>query len=354
MQRQNTYGEHSTQWSTSQKIFLVLLATYSLFLTCIVVVNSLGPEHFWFSTVNLYLPQLAWGLPAFLFFPFAFLVRGHRPWLVALPLVPLLLVVAPLMGLRGYLPKPQPEIDASKPALRIMTYNIENGKEGLGVLLEITRSQPDILLMQEFGSDFEKPFLNAFPGWNIKIDGELAIATRFPLSQFERKELPKLSNDRWKQPAYVRAVVDTGDTKVALYNCHLSTPRSAFEALRHRAPSALDLIAINTRDRLAQGAALASAIAQETRPTVLGGDFNAPENSLVLLPIQQSNFRNTFSEAGTGYGYTKGHDLRLGLSFVRIDHLYASKHWAVHNSFAGDKAGSDHRPMIAELTLSNR
>jgi vancomycin resistance protein VanJ len=257
------------------------------------------------------------------------------------------------MGLRGYSPKPQPKTDASTPSLRIMTYNIENGKGGLSVLLEIAQSRPDILLMQEFGSDFEKPFLNAFPGWNIKTDGGLAIAARFPLSQFERKELPELSDDRWKRPAYVRAEVNIGDATVAIYNCHLSTPRSAFEALRHRAPLALDLIASNTRDRLAQGAAIASVIARETLPTVLGGDFNAPENSLVLRPIQQSNFRNTFSEAGTGYGYTKGHDLRLGLSFVRIDHLYASKHWAVHNSFAGDKAGSDHRPMIAELTLSN-
>jgi vancomycin resistance protein VanJ len=335
-------------------IFLAVSALYTCVLVCIVGINLIGPEHFWMTTVNLYLPQLVWGLPILLLFPLAFFVRGNRPWMAALPLIPLTLVLFPMMGLRGYLPTPQPRTDNSVPDVRIVTYNIQNGKGGLGVLLEIMQTQPDILLLQEFGADFEKPFRTSMLGWNLKFDGGLAIATRLPLSQFERKPLPGLSDENWKRPAYVRAVVLVGTTEVAIYNCHLSTPRSAFEALRHRDTSALDLIASNTRDRVAQGARLASVLEQETLPAILGGDFNAPENSLVLRPIHKAMFRNAFSEAGKGYGYTKGHDLRFGLSFVRIDHIYASKHWAIRNSFAGGKAGSDHRPMIAEMELAVR
>jgi vancomycin resistance protein VanJ len=340
------------RWSNPQILFMVVLASYICVLICIIGLNLVGPERFWMSTVNLYLPQLAWGLPVLLLFPFAFFVRGNRRWLAFLPLIPLMLVLVPMMGLRGFLPMPQPLTNNAGIGLRVVTYNIQNGKDGQGVLLEIAQTQPDVLLVQEFGADFEKLLRSSLPSWNVKFDGGLAIATRFPLSQFERKALPGLSDEKWKRPAYVRAVVLVGNAEVAIYNCHLSTPRSAFDALRHRDHLALELIASNTRDRLAQGAGLANALARETLPTVLGGDFNAPENSLVLQPIHETKFRNTFSEAGTGYGYTKGHDLRFGLSFVRIDHLYASKHWAVRNSFVGGKEGSDHRPMIAELVLA--
>jgi endonuclease/exonuclease/phosphatase (EEP) superfamily protein YafD len=61
--------------------------------------------------------------------------------------------------------------------------------------------------------------------------------------------------------------------------------------------------------------------------------------------------RDAFSTAGLGYGYTYGHGLRLGHSFVRIDHILVSRHWDVVRSWTGGAAGSDHRPVIADLVL---
>jgi len=339
-------------WTRLQRLYLILWGAYTLFLAGLLSANALGPERFWLVLVNLYLPQLVWAAPALCLIPLALVVRGKRPWLIALPLIPLLLVLGPLMGLRGYPSPRQPQADG--PTLRVMTYNIQSGTHQAQILQELLNQRPDLVFIQEFRPEFEPTLREALADWHLEINGEFVVASRLPLSQFQRIDLPRLQEDKWKLPAYVRAVVRFQETDIVIYNTHLSTPRNAFEALRGRENTALPLMAMNTHDRLAQGKALAQALAQETLPTILGGDFNAPEASLVCQPLTQVGFRNAFSEGGKGYGYTKGHDLRFNTSFVRIDHLYVSKQWSVRSCAPGSKEGSDHRPLVAELALALR
>jgi vancomycin resistance protein VanJ len=39
---------------------------------------------------------------------------------------------------------------------------------------------------------------------------------------------------------------------------------------------------------------------------------------------------------------------------VRIDHVLASRGWHVRRAVVGPELGSDHRPLIVDLTLSRR
>ena len=41
----------------------------------------------------------------------------------------------------------------------------------------------------------------------------------------------------------------------------------------------------------------------------------------------------------------------LAISFLRIDHILVSPEIGVIGAFAGDKEGSEHRPVIADLLL---
>lgn len=342
----------SLPWTRFQRLYLLLWGIYTLVLVGLLSANMLGPERFGLTTINLYLPQVFWAVPALCLIPLALVVRGKRLWLIALPLLPLLLVVGPLMGLRGYPSPSQPKADG--PTLRVMTYNIQGGKALEPAIQEMLRSWADVILLQEVRPEDEARLRNMLLDWHLEINGEFVVATRLPLSPLERVELPRLQEDKWKTPAYVRTTVRFQNHDLAVYNTHLSTPRNAFAALRGRDSSAMPLMTMNTHDRLAQGRALAQALTQEKLPLILGGDFNAPETSLVCQPLAQADFRNAFSEAGKGYGYTKGHEFRFRTSFVRIDHLYVSKQWAVLSCAPGSKEGSDHRPMIAELALALR
>jgi endonuclease/exonuclease/phosphatase (EEP) superfamily protein YafD len=122
--------------------------------------------------------------------------------------------------------------------------------------------------------------------------------------------------------------------------------------MRHLEAGFYERIKRNILDREDQSNCLAAAVSKEKLPFILGGDFNAPENSIILYPLFRLGLKNTFSERGFGFGYTKGHDLQLGFSFIRIDHIFVSAEWLPVLSQVGSSLGSDHRPMLADVLLA--
>ncbi|MGC4047724.1 MAG: endonuclease/exonuclease/phosphatase family protein [Armatimonas sp.] len=312
-----------------------------------------GPDRSWFLNGSLYLPQILWALPGLVLFVAALFTKGKgkRSWrLPVMTLLPLLIVFGPLMGLRGFPSPSQPMVKAGSKPLKVITYNVGGGRDALELVAVIKQEQPDIILIQELGGPLETQLRNWFPEWNFKSNGEFLVGTALPILSFERVELPKLADDPWKRPAYVRVVTQLPDkTEIAIFDTHLSTPRPALAAMKERKAGATADLESNSITRLNQGKQLAEALQNEKLPYILGGDFNAPEASIACQLLLQSGARNAFSEAGKGYGYTSGHALRFGMSFVRIDHIFVSKYWAVEECHAGDKSASDHRPMIATL-----
>jgi len=235
--------------------------------------------------------------------------------------------------------------------IRFMTYNINGGKNAEALKRIIIDENPRVILFQESSSDFLRDFKTSFPTWNIEADDGLMIASIHEISDFERVDLPKLSNDKWKRPAYVRAVVNDGKSRFAVYNTHLSTPREALNAMRHLEAGFYEQIKRNILDREDQSNCLAAAVSKEKLPFILGGDFNAPEKSIIPYPLFKLGLKNTFSESGFGFGYTKGHDIQLGISYARIDHIFISDGWRPISAQAGSSLGSDHRPMRADVLL---
>jgi endonuclease/exonuclease/phosphatase (EEP) superfamily protein YafD len=78
---------------------------------------------------------------------------------------------------------------------------------------------------------------------------------------------------------------------------------------------------------------------------VIAGDFNMPTDS-DIYQLYWSSYTNAFSAAGLGFGYTKF----TRWHGIRIDHILAGPGWRCRRSWVGPDVGSDHRPVLAELT----
>lgn len=81
-------------------------------------------------------------------------------------------------------------------------------------------------------------------------------------------------------------------------------------------------------------------------PTLFGGDFNAPASDIVhrLLAL---DFVDAFATAGTGWGNT----YHRRFPILRIDHLYATRHFTPVRCRSVTTRTSDHRMVVADFLL---
>jgi vancomycin resistance protein VanJ len=255
------------------------------------------------------------------------------------PLIGMAWVAGPHMGMRLALPAAG---SGSAPRLRIMSYNVDGQTGNPRVALEVLKADPDVICFQEGG--WSPP--QWLPGWN----GSKIIARSIPVENIENRIMPE--SPAWRN--YQRGQIDLEGRKVTLVNLHLDTPRSAIAHLRHTRLRGTRYFEEDSAARVFRAAGIRREITEkDSGPLIVAGDFNAPEPSLVCRTFLHMGLRDAFSEAGTGYGYTVGQRLWIGLfqSYVRIDHIMVSPHWRVLRCWTGGDAGNTHRPVIADLEL---
>jgi endonuclease/exonuclease/phosphatase (EEP) superfamily protein YafD len=242
--------------------------------------------------------------------------------------------------------------------VRFMTYNIKSYRavfrhDGFALLNEeIARQQPDILVMQDAHEvarrgDLPRGMRAALPQHTVYTYGQYAIASRFPLSGCAPADI---SLQQEKQE-YVRCTVDIDGTRIDLVTAHLLTPREGLNATREERLGGLAEWRTNFADRLSQAERIATAMAPLKRPTLVAGDLNAPEHSVVVRQWLDLGLRDAFSAGGFGWGFTHGHSFKPGLSFLRIDHILVSPEIGVREAHVGGRHGSEHRPVVADLVI---
>jgi endonuclease/exonuclease/phosphatase (EEP) superfamily protein YafD len=261
----------------------------------------------------------------------------RRKWLTIALAIPTLLIglaYAPL-----FLPRPE-LVWAATPSFTIMSYNIWGRNERLDEVVRlIKQEQPDIILLQEvyppLGGYLAAQLLDLYPGQKAYAAYEpwagQAIISRYPLTQVD----------------YVRAEgraqkvqVDTPAGPIIVWNIH---PHQPMPWARH----------------YQQIAALAESIAKNKGPLIVGGDFNTTDQSEAYQLINQY-LQNAHWEAGWGFGFSfPSYDRALADvstlvgPVVRIDHIFYSQHFTARSARTlRESAGSDHFPVVAELTLS--
>jgi len=244
--------------------------------------------------------------------------------------------------------------------LRLMTYNAKAGSAAqradgiLAIGAEVARHDPDILVMQDADGllvERSDPALSGqvsvFGLPHVYALGQYVVLSRLPLQGCTVGNI----DYRDESHRYLRCNFDLHGVALTVVTAHFKSPRSGLRATRSQGVDGADEWQQNFEDRLAQSRALARDLAKLSGPLIVAGDLNASEASPVVQNLLATGLRDAFSAAGRGYGYTYGQSMRAGLSFLRIDHILVSPDIAVADCFAGGDQASEHRPVIADLSI---
>ena len=242
--------------------------------------------------------------------------------------------------------------------LRMMTYNVKAylpsaRADGYSrIAWEVIQADPDILVLQDAnhlvpaGEPISTAVRTMLGAREVYAFGQYVVASRYPLKGCRPGDIAF----RGHAHSYVRCTVLVSGLEVELVTAHFLSPREGLNATRHGGD--VEDWEQNFADRLAQADRLATDLAASRRPLIVAGDLNAPKGSPIVHALLDIGLRDAFSSAAVGYGYTHGHSLRPGFSFLRIDHILVSPTLGVRDCVVGGKEGSDHRPVIADLWLT--
>ncbi|HEY3285452.1 MAG TPA: endonuclease/exonuclease/phosphatase family protein [Armatimonadota bacterium] len=322
------------------------MAVYAFLLALVQVANVLGPERWWWSGLNLFLPQWIWALPGLAVLALFVTTRPRLAWL---PLLGLAWALGPIMGLQWH-PLAGRAIPGTK-RFRVMTYNIKWGRRDTRAALDAIReANPDVLLLQD-AYQFNQGALHAMlPGFSIFAVDQYVFATRLPLLGVTH-EMEAVEGAGGGTFRYLRGRVRVGNQAVTIYNVHLITPREGLNSVRWGWEEGIPAFQDNVDLRLREAVVLKRRLRQEEGPVLLAGDLNAPMPSVVCKGFERAGLEDAFSSVGNGYGYTYGHYVRLRHSYLRIDHVFTSPHLTPVSCWTGPPEGSDHRPVIADIAV---
>jgi endonuclease/exonuclease/phosphatase (EEP) superfamily protein YafD len=293
------------------------------------------------------IPTWVWLLPGLLLTALGWRrpVRRAALAVVLLWLAYLLLIPEEPRSLARHDRWPSPEWQDARArgqALRVVSLNCAGGT--IEAAAEVARYEPDLVLLQEtpgpreverlaqqlFGKDAATLVgLDA----SIMLRGRLTpVALPRPLFAYFVQAHARLANGIETEVISLRLVP-------AIVRLDLWKP----DCWREQT--------INRRLRREELQAVARQIAAlpRTAPLLLGGDFNAPAGDAIFR-LLQPRLRDTFREAGLGWGDTIMNELPL----QRIDQVWISDRFRTAAVLARRTQNSDHRLVVCDLFLSSR
>jgi endonuclease/exonuclease/phosphatase (EEP) superfamily protein YafD len=281
--------------------------------------------------------------------------------------------VVALFGIMGLRLSPSAFIDVSSaPAermIRVVSLNAQGG-DVVSARLAAFRSTlaPDIVAFEECGERLFGALTAVSDGHAGRSAGGLCVWSRWPISQVDT--MPRVAFARMRQLGFggaanvSRFAISHPLGPLNLVVVHLETARKGLRGIlatdslfragapRHQAAEATQSTrtAVNARIRALESerASVWAHTLVAQGPTIVAGDFNLPVESAIYRKFWRP-FENAFDARGNGFGYTKVEEPFL---HIRIDHILSADRWfSIRNAWVGDDVGSDHRPIIAELSL---
>ena len=326
-----------------------LAARFVLFI-CLIYLLGLGTvsallwnlaDQWWPATALSFAPLKLLAMPLILLVPLALVF--HRWSLLTLAAAGAVLAW-PMLGLQ--IAWQGMSSDSQAPSLRVMTCNIHRTQLNAAEFRKVLESvRPDVVAMQDWTS-VDQPKLFPPSNWNTCRNGELFLASRFPISQAQSISLaeppPAKFEFRLGAAACYRLTTPMGE--VNLINLHLSSPHSALDALKRFDPTAPQQLIYNSLCREMESATIQQFTETLDNPALIVGDFNTPTVS-TLYRRHWNDFSNAFSTVGCGYGTTH----ISATSSVRIDHILYGPGWQARSCWTGPAVGSPHRPLVADM-----
>ena len=295
-------------------------------------------ERWWPATLLLVGPRWPLAVPAAVLWP---IVVSLRRWgLTLLVAASTAFLLGALIGLRLSLPAGS----AEQGDVRLLTCNIHRQQvsaEALGAFIRST--QPDVVALQDWSAGGHDS-LFADQRWHVQRNGQMLLASRFPIARVTIVDLGKPPD----VPADERAAAVCYDLQspagpFRLINIHLSSPHGGLLTFLDDHGKALEE---NADRRWQESAALCRLVENSNIPVLLAGDFNTTDDSPIFRE-DWSDYRDAFTDRGLGIGYTylNRH------TQIRIDHIMAGPGWQIVRCWIGPAVGSPHRPLVAELRI---
>ena len=218
---------------------------------------------------------------------------------------------------------PQPPVDMTKPAVRLMFANIYIFNKTPERLLDwVNAEKPDIIATVENLADPEDtPEINSGYPYQYKYR-DTVVYSRYPI----------LSTHR-------------GETEYSFDMLDIRTP----QGLMHLAVVHLCQPKIRSHDcQSSQMARLRADISSDQRAnTVMVGDFNSNLSAYLLQDFARDmDFKPVAAPTGTWPSVLPG-VLRIG-----IDNAFAGKNFSAARRKVGPDNGSDHRPIVIDIRLA--
>lgn len=319
----------------------VLMPLQTGLLVTYYTLRELGGGDLWFIDALSYI--LPW-----LYLPFIFLLPG----LLLLRRTRLMLILAAMttmlfMSTYGRLYLPRSSVRSTGPTFTVMTYNVLwTNKQADRVATAIEEHKPDIVGLQEIlpsmGAALEERLAERYP--YRKLENSYGVLSRFPILDYEFYQLGD-GTGCWVQ----QMVLEIDGHRVNLLNAHpRSPPLEGFH------PFGLPLgvpTGFLNQGRDADIHDLLARIERLEDPLVVIGDFNLTDQQIMYAPLT-SRLKDAHRESGWGMGFTFSRFPSVGLPMWRIDFVFYSPDLEARSATTGDYGGSDHRPMIAELSFN--
>lgn len=353
------------------------LAYLAVLLLVCALMSFVGERNIFFAFC-LYLPPLAWFLPAFALLPLCLLVLEWRGLLAGA-----LGITVALVGFLGFKPALTvpviPPPDHRPPNSLVVLTNNRGQHDNKSMKPFKNQVMPDIMVFQEAAGVSARYLADpAYSEFKFGRDySEFAIVSRHPVLSMEpvlaTVQAPATTGGHeppktLQQVIATRCVIDFAGRQVILYNVHLPSPRETLRSF-FRGSFLYGLIglpgtawgqkrALNQQGwdmRTEMVRQLVARASTEKDPVVLAGDFNMPAPGWNHRLVAGA-FQDAHHKAGAGFGFTfpgvTRNPLSLGGPWMRIDYVFAGKgSWDVMAAVAEPDRASQHRATAALLVL---
>ena len=326
---------------------------YPVAVIVFIVALRLVGERWWGTTVALYLPRLPFALPL-LPLTAAIVWAGPRRLLWTQVVAAALLLV--LFGFRVTWPAP------AAPGtfhLRLVSCNINSGSYGVEAIIQSLReAQADVILLQAVDVTNYDRLRAGLPGYSVREAGQFWLASRFPVQ--EMMEPPKVvQKGVLRSLRFVRYLLSTPAGPLLVYNVHPISPRDGLlevrgDGFRHQilrgnlfSTRARTMVTENATLRMDQLQAVAADARGAQVPVLIAGDTNSPGLSWAFAHWL-GDYRDGFSEAGNGFGYTFPAPEH---PWMRIDRIVADPRFRFLDFRVIHTPISDHFATMADLEL---
>ncbi|NQW99574.1 endonuclease/exonuclease/phosphatase family protein [bacterium] len=225
----------------------------------------------------------------------------------------------------------------AQPVLRVITLNCALFTYG-SPAADLHVWQPDVVLLQDASPDQVRQIAATLYGGqgDFRAHQTNGVVTRWKIQREIRGPSRRDQQLTLQLP---------GGAEIEVVNVHLAT---AATDLRLWQRSAWISHRDNRVVRRKELALTQQVLAQTTRfpetPTLFGGDFNAPASDIVHRQLAP-DLLDAFAAAGTGWGNT----FQRRFPILRIDHLYATRHFTPLRCRVVTTRHSDHRMVIADF-----